>query len=65
MKVWNAADEVKPSKSGIYRVKTDNRLITLKYAYYNSQEDRWIDDDGFWLPMDATPYVTNWAELKD
>lgn len=65
MKVWKIVNEEKPSKSGVYRVKTNGKLVTLKYAYYNLRENTWCDDDGWWLPMDVTSYVTHWAELNN
>ena len=64
MKVWKAINEEKPSKSGMYRVKTDIKLFTIKCAYYDLMQDIWSYDDGFWLPMTVTPYITHWAELN-
>lgn len=64
MRVWKAVNEVKPSKSGIYRVKIDGLFFTFKRAYYDLPQERWVYDDGCWLPMDATAYITHWAEFN-
>lgn len=62
MAKWKAIDEIKPLSTGVYKVKTDNGLLPVRSAYYDSQEDRWIDDDGCWLPVDVSLYITHWSE---
>ena len=65
MKIWKSIYEEKPSKSGLYKVKIDddyNHLFPIKYAHYDSSSGRWINDDGGWLPMDVTDYITYWTE---
>lgn len=59
---WKEISKEKPHKTGMYKVKIDTGLLPCRCAYYDSQEDRWIDDDGCWLPADITLYITHWAE---
>ncbi len=65
MKVWKTIYEEKPSKSGEYRVKTDKPFSSIKYAYYDLMQDSWYSDDGLWLQMCITLYVTHWAEIDN
>ena len=66
MRIWKSIDEEKPPKSGWYRVRVGgNQLLSIKYAHYDSSSDRWTDDDGRWLPMNVTIYVTYWSEWND
>lgn len=60
MKKWKAIAEEKPPQSGLYKVKAECHLLSIQYAYYNSDTGRWIDDSGWWLPMDVTHYITHW-----
>ena len=62
MRVWKAINKEKPSKSGMYRVKTDIEFFTIKRAYYDLVQDVWSYDDGSWLPMRIMP--THWAKLN-
>ena len=64
MRIWKEINEEKPSKSGMYRVKADSKLFTIKCAYYDLLQDIWSYDDGSWLPMDITLYITHWTELN-
>ena len=59
---WKVLKDEKPSKTGLYRVRAECHLLSIQYAHYISETDRWIDDDGWWLPMDVTHYITHWAE---
>lgn len=65
MITWRKITKVKPTVSKTYRVKTSFKGLNIQYAYYNVELDTWIYDDGSWLPMDVTNYVTHWAELKE
>ena len=60
MKNWKAINEEKPPHSGLYKVIAECHLLSVKCARYIAEIDRWIDDDGWWLPMDVTPYITHW-----
>lgn len=61
MKNWKAINEEKPPCSGLYKVMVENQL-SIKCARYIAETDRWIDDDGWWLPTDVTPCITHWCE---
>lgn len=63
--IWNAVDEAQPTKSGEYRVKTNDPSFSIKYAYYDLMQDIWSYDDGTWLPICVDSYITHWAELNN
>lgn len=61
---WKSIVDERPTRSGLYRVKArSDRLLPVKYAHYDHLSGAWIDDDGFWLPVDITIYIAYWAEL--
>lgn len=60
MNDWKDYNIEKPNKSDIYKIKAKAPYETIDAAYYNAHDDRWIEDDGWWLPVDITSSVTHW-----
>lgn len=58
---WILLSTKRPSESSYYEVKATGAYSHVKSAYYNAHTDAWIYDDGTWLPVDVSLYITHWC----